>query len=164
MGAIREAIAADLPEMVAIYNASIPSRTATGDLEPIPVESRITWFKEHSSTRYPIWVMEIDQTVVGWLSFQQFYGRPAYQKTAEISLYVSPHHHRQGIGKNLLQHAISQSSHLGLTTLLGFIFAHNYPSLELFTKHHFQQWGYLPKVAQLDGVARDIVILGLTLE
>jgi L-amino acid N-acyltransferase YncA len=32
--------------------------------------------------------------------------------------------------------------------------------LNLFKKHQFQQWGYLPEVAQLDDQKRDLVILG----
>jgi L-amino acid N-acyltransferase YncA len=44
--------------------------------------------------------------------------------------------------------------------LLGFIFAHNEPSLRLFAKFGFERWGYLPKVAELDEVERDLVIMG----
>jgi phosphinothricin acetyltransferase len=164
MTKIRYAIKEDLPHIVEIYNASISSRIATGDIDPISVESRLKWFDEHSYDRYPIWVMEIDKKVAGWLSFQHFYGRPAYEKTVEISLYVSPYHQRQGIGRNLLQNAINQSPNLEIKTLLGFIFAHNIPSLDLFTKHQFEKWGYLPKVADLDGIERDLVIVGRTLE
>lgn len=151
---------ADLPAIVEIYNANIPSRMATADLETVSVESRKRWFYDRIPTKRPIWVMEIDNKIVGWLSFQSFYGRPAYHQTAELSLYVSPFHHRQGIGRQLLQQAIAQSPHLGLTTLLGFIFAHNQPSLQLFFNYQFQQWGYLPKVADLDGIERDLVIVG----
>ncbi len=48
-----------------------------------------------------------------------------------------------------------------LKTLMGIIFAHNQPSLRLFEKFGFQQWGYLPQVAELDSVERDVIILGL---
>jgi phosphinothricin acetyltransferase len=157
---IREATEADLPIIIEIYNASISSRMATADLEPVSVESRKHWFDEHSSTSRPIWVMEHDNTIVGWLSFQSFYGRPAYDKTAEVSIYVSLLYRRQGIGEQLLQQAIHKSPALGLDTLIGFIFAHNRPSLQLFAKYHFQQWGYLPKVAELDGIKRGLVIVG----
>jgi phosphinothricin acetyltransferase len=44
---------------------------------------------------------------------------------------------------------------------MAIIFAHNQPSLRLFEKFGFQRWGYLPQVAELDGVERDGVILGL---
>ncbi len=159
---IRDAVETDLPTIVAIYNAAIPSRIATADLEPVSVESRLSWFYEHTPNYRPVWVMEVDQAkIVGWLSFQSFYGgRPAYQATAEISIYVAPAYHRCGVGRQLLSRAIGQSPSLGLKTLVGFIFAHNQPSLQLLQSMGFQNWGYLPQVAELDGVERDLVILG----
>jgi phosphinothricin acetyltransferase len=157
---IRLAEAADLNAIVEIYNASIPSRLATADLNPVSLESRQRWFAEHSPTHRPIWVMESEAKILGWLSFQSFYGRPAYEKTAELSIYISPSHQRQGIGRQLLEEAIEYSPRLRLNTLLGFIFAHNYPSLQLFKQYGFQQWGYLPQVALLDGIERDLAILG----
>lgn len=157
---IRDALETDLPAIVAIYNAAIPSRRATGDLEPLSVDSRLSWFYEHIPNYRPIWVMEVDGEIAGWLSFQSFYGRPAYQATGEISIYVAPAYHRCGVGRQLLSQAIRQSPSLGLKTLLGFIFAHNKPSLQLFEAFEFQRWGYLPKVAELDGVERDLVIVG----
>ena len=156
---IRHAAVTDLPAIVEIYNASIPSRVATADLEPVSVESRQPWFDEHSSTR-PLWVMESEKAIAGWLSFQAFYGRPAYHSTVELSVYVSPSYRRQGVGKRLLHQATEPSPTLNLNTLLAFIFAHNQPSLKLFNTFKFERWGYLPKVAELDGIERDLVIMG----
>jgi phosphinothricin acetyltransferase len=157
---IREATSTDLPTIVEIYNASIPSRMATADTDLVSVESRQRWFNEHSPLSRPIWVVEVDNEIAGWLSFQSFYDRPAYYQTVELSLYVSPLYRRQGIGEQLLQQAIDRSPSLKIDTLIGFIFAHNQPSLKLFAKYKFQQWGYLPNVAELDGIKRDVVILG----
>lgn len=157
---IRDALEADLSAIVEIYNAAIPGRMATADTEPVSVESRKGWFYEHNFASRPLWVMEVNGVIAGWLSFQSFYDRPAYRGTSELSLYVSPHYRRRGVGKQLLQQAIRQSPTLGLNTLVGFIFAHNQPSLQLFAKHQFQRWGYLPKVAELDGIERDLVIVG----
>ncbi|MEM1172105.1 MAG: N-acetyltransferase family protein [Cyanobacteria bacterium P01_H01_bin.35] len=161
---IRNAEAKDLAVIVEIYNASIPSRIATADLEIISVESRISWYQEHSPDSRPILVLELDDQVIGWLSFQSFYGRPAYKATAEVSIYVAPKYKGQGIGKKLLSEAIYRSPKLGIKTLLGLIFAHNIPSLSLFNKFGFKRWGYLPKVADLDGIRRDLVIVGLHIE
>ncbi|MDB9540766.1 GNAT family N-acetyltransferase [Anabaenopsis tanganyikae CS-531] len=157
---IRHANINDLPAIVAIYNAAIPSRTATADLEPVSVESRLTWFRGRCLQR-PIWVIEVEGIVVGWLSFKSFYGRPAYDSTAEISIYLYPAVHRCGLGGKLLDQAVKESPNLGIKTLLGFIFAHNQPSLNLFGKFGFKQWGYLPQVAELDGIERDLIIMGL---
>ncbi len=158
---IRHAIETDLATIVAIYNSAIPSRMATADLEPVSVESRLPWFRGRSPSMRPLWVIEVEGVIAGWLSFQSFYGRPAYNTTAEISIYIAPAFHRRGLGKQLLAQAIEESCNLGLKTLVCFIFAHNEPSLKLFATFGFQQWGYLPKVAELDGVERDLVIMGL---
>ncbi len=161
---IRDAMEGDLPAVVEIYNATISGRMATADLEVIPVSSRRDWFREHNPTTRPLWVATADETVVGWLSFQSFYGRPAYSSTAEISVYVQPEHRRQGIARALITRAIDEAPHLGLKTLVGFIFAHNQPSLALFEGMGFERWGLLPRIAELDGVERSLSIVGQRIE
>ena len=158
---IRDAIKADLPAIVAIYNATIPGRMATADTQPVSVESRSDWFHEHNLNARPLWVAVPNDIIAGWLSFQSFYGRPAYQATAELSIYIAPSWQRNGIGNALLSQAIVQAPNLGLRTLLGFIFAHNDASLQLFEKFGFHRWGVLPRVAELDGEERDLIIVGL---
>ena len=138
---IRDATAADLPVIVAIYNAAIPGRIATADTEPVTVESRVAWLGAHAPTTHPLWVWEADGAIGGWLSFQPFYGRPAYRATAELSVYVAPTHQRRGIGRRLVGHALRRSPALGLTTLLGFVFGHNQPSLALFASFGFARFG-----------------------
>ena len=77
-----------------------------------------------------------------------------------LAIYVAETHRRQGHGRRLLEAAISRGPDLGLHTLLGYIFGHNAPSLALFDSHGFSRWGHLPRVAVLDGVARDLIIVG----
>jgi phosphinothricin acetyltransferase len=161
---IRDAREGDLERIVAIYNEAIPGRRATADTEPISVASRRPWFGEHSPGRRPLWVAEREGLVVGWLSFQSFYGRPAYAATAELSVYVTADVHRRGLGRQLLARAIERAPGLGLATLLAFVFGHNEPSLRLFEDHGFARWGHLPRVAILDGIERDLVILGRRLD
>jgi len=157
---IRDATEADLPAIIAIYNATIAGRIAIADTERVSVESRYDWFHEHNPSARPLWVDVDDEVVAGWLSFQSFYGRPAYHATAELSVYVASDCQRKGIGNALLTKAIEHAPRLGLKTLLGFIFAHNDASLRLFEKLGFQHWGVLPRVAELDGVECDLIIVG----
>jgi len=158
---IRDATRVDLPGIVAIYNSAIPGRMATADTEAVSIESRLSWFHDHTSERRPLWVAEaMDGSIAGWLSFQSFYGRPAYHATAEVSVYVAAEHRRRGVGWELLAHGIDRAPLLGVSTLIGYIFAHNSPSLRLFERAGFQRWGHLPGVAELDGVERDLVIVG----
>jgi L-amino acid N-acyltransferase YncA len=157
---LRNAIETDLSAVVAIYNAAIPGRMATADTEAVAVDSRRQWFREHTPTARPLWVMESAGRIVGWLSLQSFYGRPAYHATAEVSVYVAPDQQRTGVGRQLLDAAIQRSPAYGLSTLVGYIFAHNEPSLRLFASFGFARWGHLPRIAELDGVERDLIIVG----
>ncbi|AGL02573.1 GNAT family N-acetyltransferase [Desulfoscipio gibsoniae] len=158
---IRIAIENDLPAIVDIYNSTVPSKMVTADTTPVTVESRLTWFREHDPNNRPIWVVEDGCIIMGWLSFSSFYNRPAYNFTTEISIYIAEDYRRKGIGKKLLSKAIQDSPELGIKTILGFVFGHNEPSLQLLLKYNFQRWGFLPNVAVLDGIERDLVILGL---
>ncbi|MEH7107542.1 MULTISPECIES: GNAT family N-acetyltransferase [Bacillaceae] len=157
---IRDASLDDLPAIVNIYNSTISGRMVTADLEPVTVESRLQWFHEHSSSFRPLWVV-IDQGVIcAWLSFQSFYGRPAYNGTAEISIYIHPDYRGKKLGKYLIQLAIDACPGLNIKTLLGFIFAHNVPSVKLFSTFGFEKWAHLPNIAELDGIERDLLIMG----
>jgi phosphinothricin acetyltransferase len=157
---IRGATESDLPAIVEIYNAAVPGGRATADTDPVSIESRRGWFREHTADRRPLWVAVQDEVVLGWLSFQSFYGRPAYHATAELSVYVTPERRRKRIGYELLSKAIEGAPQLGLKTLLGFIFGHNEASLCLFKRFEFHRCGVLPGVAELDGVERDLIIVG----
>ena len=157
---IRDARESDLPEIIEIYNATVPSRMVTAELEPTTVEARLQWFNDHSPDQYPFWVMEQNGRVIGWLDFKKFLPRSAYRSTAEISVYVDEEFRRQRVGRHLLLQAIARAPSLEISALVGLIFAHNEPSLKLFEQLGFEQWGFLPRVARLDGVERHLVIVG----
>jgi len=145
----RDATPADLAAIVAIYNATVPSRMVTADLEPVSVASRQAWFDAHSPDHRPLWVVEASEDpgagILGWLSFSDFYGRPAYSATVEVSIYLAE---------------AAAAPALAIHNVLGFIFGHNEASRGLFRAHGFADWGVLPAVASLDGVERDLVIMG----
>lgn len=159
--AVRDATIDDLPAVVAIYNATIPHRTATADLEPIAVADRRAWFDEHAPERRPLWVVDDAQGVCAWLSFSDFSGRAAYGATAEVSIYLAARAQGAGLGAALLAEAIARAPGLGLTALLGLVFAHNQPSLRLFERAGFVRWGLLPDVCVLDGQPASVAIVGL---
>ena len=157
---IRDAVEADLPAIVAIYNSIIPGRMVTADLEPVTVASRLPWLQAHDPAKRPIWVAEEEGEILAWLSFDTFYPRAAYDGTIMIALYVAEKHRRVGLGKQLLTRALAHAPTLGVHTVLGYIFAHNEPSLRLFAAFGFERWAHLPRVAKLDNTERDLVILG----
>ncbi len=161
----RDAHVLDLPRIVEIYNSTVKGRMVTADTEPVSINSRLHWFNDHSPNKRPLWVIE-DQAnkIVGWVSFQSFYGRPAYDATAEVSIYLDETVRGKGVGKKALQHAIDSCTTLKIKTLLGYIFSHNAPSIKLFESFGFEAWGVLPNIAVLDGIERSVTIVGKRLE
>jgi phosphinothricin acetyltransferase len=157
---IRLATTGDLPAIVGIYNATIPTRASTADLEPVSVVSRRPWLARHDPERRPCWVLDVDGEVAAWLSFENYKDRAAYSITAEVSIYVGEAHRRKGYARMMLDHALDEAPGFGLERLLAVIFGHNEASIRLFESAGFAQWGLLPAVTRLDGKPADIVILG----
>jgi L-amino acid N-acyltransferase YncA len=111
---IRDAVEADLRAIVEIYNATVPTRMVTAELEPTTVEARLPWFREHSPDQHPFWVMEYDGRVIGWLDFKKFLPRCAYRGTAEISVYVDEKFQRRGcstpfVGRSMRPCAVARN-------------------------------------------------------
>lgn len=156
----RDAALNDLPTIVNIYNSTIAGRMVTADTVAITVESRVKWFEDHTPSKRPLWIVEDGNCIIGWVSINSFYGRPAYDATVEISIYLDIESRGQGFGKQILQQATTRCQSLGIKTMLGFIFAHNEPSLKLFRNEGFKDWAMLPNVAALEGVERSLIILG----
>lgn len=150
----------DLAKIVATYNSTIASRLVTADLEPVSTDSRQAWFDAHSPERRPLWLVQHNGNYAGWMSFNSFYGRPAYDGTVEVSIYLEESARGLGLGKRCLEKAISACPDLGVNTLLGFIFDHNEPSLKLFYNIGFEKWAHLPKVANMGDAERGLIILG----
>lgn len=150
----------DLKKIVSTYNSTIASRLVTADLVEVTVESKIEWFNSHSPEKRPLWLIYHDNKYVGWMSFTSFYGRPAYDGTVEVSIYLENEFRGKGIGKICLQKAFEVSKGLNIKTLLGFIFDHNEPSLNLFYKMGFEKWAHLPKIANMIDDERGLIIVG----
>jgi L-amino acid N-acyltransferase YncA len=165
MLAHRHAALADLPRIVDIYNTAIPSRESTCDMEPITVKSRMEWFNKHSGSRRPIWVAVDEDTpdkmVVGYLSLSYFMNeREGYYITADMGLYLAPDYRGKGVGKFLLDKAIQLAPALGIETFATTIFASNTSSIRLFEKAGFERWGFMPRVARLGNIERDLIMVG----
>jgi phosphinothricin acetyltransferase len=161
----RDANETDLPRIVEIYNFAVATRKCSCDLDPTTVEARRQGFLEHSPSHRPFWVAEDNENptfgVIGYLGFFHFMNeRPGYFITADIALYLHPQYQGKGVGSYLLGQAIRHSPTLGIETLTATIFASNDASVALFRKMGFEQWGFMPRVARLEGVEKDLVLVG----
>lgn len=162
---VRDATEADLTRIIDIYNASIPTGRATADTKPITASERLEWFRKFDPAKRPIWVAEIDGHVVGCVYLSSFYGgRPAYDKTAEISTYIAPDQQGKGIGTMLKQRMIEACPRLGVENLISMYFDHNEATQRLNDKFGFEAAGHLPEIADVFGQKRGLKISTLRIK
>ena len=159
---IRIAKLEDLGAIVDIYNQAIAAGQKTADVTPVTIDDRGKWFSDHTPDKYPILVSEDDNVIVGYLTISAYRpGRKALRYTAEVSYYVHFEHHRQGIASNLLQRAIGMCPSLRIKTLFAVLLDSNQDSIRLLEKYGFEKWGYMPRVADFDGIEVGHLYYGL---
>lgn len=162
MNNIRSAEIKDLDSIVEIYNQAIRHKFATADTIEIEPMSKLKWFNNHNPDNYPVYVYELNNNVVGWLSISPYReGREALRFTVEISYYIHEDFRRQGIGKKLVEYGINKSKKLNYKSLFAIILDKNVASIELLINFGFVKWGHMPNIADFGGVECGHVYYGL---
>lgn len=145
---IRFASEQDWKDIVNIYNQAVEEHSSTADMEPITVESRLDWLKQHSEHTYPFFVSEVNNMITGWCSLSPYRpGRAALRTVAEISFYIHKDYRRKGVADLLISHALGISSERGFKNLVAILLDTNKASIKLLEKHGFKKWGHLPDIA-----------------
>lgn len=162
---IRPVTLHDLEPVIEIYNQAIRAKFKTGYTTPMIPHDRLKWLESYVNGEFPMLVYEINGKVVGWLSVSPYRpGRAALKYTAEISYFIDRDYHRQGIASQLLTFALEACKwQLELKTILAIVIDRNNASTQLLEKFGFERWGFLPGVAEFDGVECSQIILGLKL-
>ncbi|MEZ5008075.1 MAG: N-acetyltransferase family protein [Chitinophagales bacterium] len=153
----------NLPFIVEVYNSIIPGGQITADLNPVSVADWTPWFKQHNTEIRPVWLLMFEGKACGWMSFSDYKSRSAYDITAEISIYLDEHSRGKGLGGKFIRLGLSEIRKRGLKNVMAVIYAANRPSITLFESIGFEKWGLLPKVCEVKGEEKDVIILGLRL-
>jgi L-amino acid N-acyltransferase YncA len=156
----RSATRADLPDILAIYNASIPAHMSTADLTPQQLPARQAWWDQRDHATRPVLVVEESGRIIAWGAFTNFKDRPAYAPTAEVSVYVDPSAVGRGVGRVMLDALLARTSECGIDRVIALCFAHNEASVRLFGSRGFTEWGRIPDACDMHGVRRSVVMLG----
>ncbi|NOU58990.1 GNAT family N-acetyltransferase [Marinifilum caeruleilacunae] len=149
---IRLATQTDLPVINEIYNQAVRKRFCTADLEEIQMSERESWFAAHTPERYPVFVAEDENEIIGWMCYSPYrQGRRALQTAVEVSYYLHNKHQGKGIGSQLMDFAITQAPKYNIKHLFAILLEPNTASIKLLEKYGFEQWACLPNIANIDG-------------
>jgi phosphinothricin acetyltransferase len=145
---------ADWPEVRAIYEEGIATGHATFETR---APDWATWDSKH--LRAVRLVACQRARVVGWVALSPVSSREVYSGVAEVSIYVAAVARREGVGKALLQAAITASEQAGIWTLQGGIFPENRASVTLHKSCGFREVGVRERLGRLHGAWRDVLLL-----
>jgi L-amino acid N-acyltransferase YncA len=138
----------DLGSIDAIYNQAIEAGQRTADLTPWSQEQRLQWFHAHPEKSHPVYVCDLEGSVVGFATVSPYRcGRAALDGTAEVSMYLDNAHQGKGIGKQFLQFIEKDCSRLGIKNLFAIIIDSNLPSIRLMESQGYERWGHMPRIA-----------------
>jgi phosphinothricin acetyltransferase len=144
----------DWPAVREIYLEGIATRQATFETQAPSWEA---WDASHSP--FARLVARKDETVVGWAALSPASSRKAYTGVAEVSVYVAQDQRGESIGRQLMEALISESEKNGIWTLQAVMFSENIGSLALHCHCGFREVGRRERIAKLDGVWRDTILL-----
>ncbi|MGX9134906.1 N-acetyltransferase family protein [Rummeliibacillus sp. JY-2-4R] len=151
---IRKMLDTDWPIVKKIYLEGIATGNATFQTEAPSFEE---WTTSHDSTCRLVAVIE--DLVVGWIALSAVSKRIVYKGVGEVSIYVSTQTKNKGIGTVLFSKLIEESEKQGYWTLQSSIFKENIASIKLHKKMGFREVGYREKIAQHNGIWRDVLLL-----
>lgn len=161
---VRPADRADVPAILGIYNEAVENTTASYDLAPVSLESRLTWFDHKQEAGWPVLVAEQDGMVVGWATYGPYREKAGYAGTVEHSVYVHAGGRGGGIGKALMAALIVDARERGLHVMLGAIDADNAASIRFHESFGFEVTGRLSQVGRKFDRWLDVVFMQLMLQ
>jgi len=118
---IRDATAADLPAVTALYGREVLTGTATFELEPPSLAEMTARFEAVTAKGLPWVVAEIDGGFAGYAYASPFRPRPAYRYGVEVSIYVEEAARGRGVATALLTVLIERVRAIGLRHLIAAI-------------------------------------------
>lgn len=100
---VRDAAAADLPAVAAIYTHYVLNTTITFNTQVRTPREWTERYEEVRSGPYDLLVAEVDGVVAGYVETSRFRPKPAYDRSLEISVYVAPDAVGAGVGGALFE-------------------------------------------------------------
>jgi len=161
---LRDAVPADLPGILAIYNDAVLNTTAIWNEQPVDLANRQAWFDGRQVQGYPILVVE-DQAgdVVGYASFGDWRAFEGFRHTVEHSVYIRADQRGNGLGPKLMEALIVRARQCGKHVMVAAIESGNAASIRLHERLGFTLNGQMPQVGVKFGRWLDLTFMQLVL-
>ena len=153
---IRPVELSDSNAITEIYNHYILNSVASFETEALSIEMMRNRISE-ISVNFPYFVCEIDGDIAGYCYAHPWKERAAYRFTLETTVYISPQHLHEGIGRILMEELINSCTERGFHALIACITGNNEASIALHERLGFKKVSYFEKVGYKHNQILDVV-------
>jgi len=154
---VRDASAADLPAVAAIYTHYVLNTTTTFNTQVrTPRDWTARFEAEIADGPYHLLVAEVDGIVAGYAETQRFRPKPAYDRSLELSIYVAPDTQSRGTGGALLAALFDRLVDTDFHRLYSIIALPNDASERFHEKWGFEHRGTLTEAGHKFGRYLDV--------
>jgi phosphinothricin acetyltransferase len=155
---VRDATPEDLPAVAAIYTHYTLRTTNTVNTE---VRTPRAWRERFEQNvvggRHHLLVAELDGVVAGFVETSQFRPKPAYDRSVELSVYVSPDLRGRGVASLLYEELFARlRDDDTMHRAFAIIALPNDPSIRFHERHGFTHRGTLSEAGYKFGGYLDI--------
>ncbi|MBP2635498.1 MAG: hypothetical protein H6Q72_1405 [Firmicutes bacterium] len=145
-----------LDEVLQIYTYYVLNTTATFHSQPLKQEEmhEIVFF---NSEKYKTFVICEETELCGYVLITQHKKREAYDRTAEVTIYLKPAYIGKGLGSMAVNYIEEYAKIQGLHVLVATICGQNEASIRLFKNSGYAQCAHYKEVGQKFGRLLDVV-------
>jgi len=147
----------DLPVIKEIYDHYILNSTATFHSRPVTV-TELKELLNFPRRRYPAFTIRAGGKIIGYCFLTRYKNREAYDRTAELSIYLRPECTGKGIGPAALRHLEKAAKRSGIHVLIGTLCGENTQSIRLMETAGYSRAARLKNVGEKFGKVLDVVI------
>jgi len=157
---VRDAMSADLPAILDIYNHAVIHTTAVWNEITVDLENRAEWLAQRQAQSNPVLVATADDgAVAGYASYGTWRAWSGYRHTVEHSIYVAETQRRRGIGRELLSALIERARAGRKHVMVAGIEASNAASIQLHLGLGFECAGRFNQVGYKFGRWLDLIFM-----
>lgn len=139
-----------------IYDYYILNSTATFHTDLISIEElKSVILTGHP--KYRSFQIDYEGETCGYCYISQYKKRQAYDRTAEVTIYLKPEYSGKGIGRETLNRLEKIAKSNGICVLIGLISGDNQASIRLFEKCGYEKCAHFKKVGQKFDKILDVV-------
>jgi phosphinothricin acetyltransferase len=155
---VRAARSGDAPGVIRLYNHYVENTPVTFHVEPLRLDPPDPWIQAFADRgRHRLFVAEAEGRVLGFAGSRPFRPKPAYDTTAETTVYLAPDALGRGLGARLYTALFEALAGEDLHRAVAGITLPNAASLALHRRFGFGEVGVYHEVGRKLGRYWDVL-------